>query len=269
MVHTRSGFQYVYPRVERCFVATPVPPHALQSRNLYMANRGNLCLLRAVPRFSLLKTVFSHKTMSAHALVIVSIGLVALAATLLGFFALAGEGRSTPEPYASVSADSHVVTDQALAANDPELLESAGVSLPAAVRLIAVRKYLAFYVIDRASGGSCYATGDAGKVGHFGSISCPHEGEVSSFPSAEVPIANESAYIGSASGGSKVVDRLVFASGFVADGVTAVGILTDDGRMLLKVSVQDNVFEVADLPAGADSVVPLDSSGREIVAASP
>ncbi len=206
---------------------------------------------------------------SVNRLVMLSVGLVALAATLLWVFVFAGEGRSVPEPYSTISTYGRVVNDEALAANKPALLDSAGVSLPATIRLIAGRKYLAYYVIDRVSGGACYATGDAGKIGYFGSIACPNKGETSSFPSAEVPLMNESAFVTTVSSGDKPVDRLAFASGFAADGVAAVGVMAADGRMLLKVDVQDNVYELADLPGNAETIIPLDSSGQEIPAASP
>jgi hypothetical protein len=207
--------------------------------------------------------------MRVNRFVILLVGLGALAATCLGVFVLAGEGRSAPEPYSTISTYGRVVNEEALAANRAALLDSAGISLPATIRLIAERKVLAYYAIDRASGGTCYANGDSGKIGQFSSIACPNKGETSSFPSADVPLMNESAHVINLDSGNTRVDRLIFVSGFAADGVAAVGVMADDGRILVTVNVQDNVFELADPPADGETIVALDSSGGEIGSSSP
>jgi hypothetical protein len=122
------------------------------------------------------------------------------------------------------------------------------------LRRIAVRDDRAFFVAPQRGGGLCVAIGTADPLS-LGQISCGSE-----FPSAARPLLDMSGF-----GGSLQQPELKRLQGFVADGITSVGVLTDTGVVAIT-AVENNVYSRDNaLPKHTvRGIVALDEAGAEI-----
>jgi hypothetical protein len=110
--------------------------------------------------------------------------------------------------------------------------------------VLAVRNGRALYRIERANGEPCFGAGRASDLGTPGSLMCQHGG----FPSAGDPILDFSIYEGTSHTSREF--GLYRAEGFAADGVAAVEFFRPDGTVVLRVPVNDNVYESSAVPKG-------------------
>jgi hypothetical protein len=124
--------------------------------------------------------------------------------------------------------------------------------------LLAVRGGRAYYRVE-GSGGTCYATGQAGELGTISAADCPR----GVFPETARPVLDFSVYEATTRGRREV--SLYRAEGIAADGVAAVAFLRPDGTVALTVPVRGNVFAEASPPHGLIAgIVALDATGREL-----
>jgi|GEM_PF-3204809 len=124
-----------------------------------------------------------------------------------------------------------------------------------AIKLIAQRDGLRFYVIDRTDGTRCYALGLASSNRLFGQVSCPGP----TFPSRAKPILDLSTWQ-TQPGTGQHIGRLV---GFAADGIAAVALASLDGTVHDRTAVEDNVYlRQAPTAAPTAAVVALDRTGH-------
>jgi hypothetical protein len=147
--------------------------------------------------------------------------------------------------------------------NDPALRR---LGKDVSVRLLADQGGYTFYVIEVRGRypTRCFATGRAWKPRLFGSMVCPIPGrrpEPGSFPSAEHPVLDQSAF--DPRSGQPRVFRLV---GFAAVPVKKVGLLTADGDVIATVPVVNSTYlKTTGLPAkGVEAIVAFDGSGRRV-----
>ena len=147
-----------------------------------------------------------------------------------------------------------------LAPADRFVLSSSGAE-GARVELIASREERSFYVIHRRNGGACFASGEAGRSLRLGTTMCPKPGTSFGFPSATVPILDQSSLSLEATSSTSRIERL---AGFAADPVARVSVIGPDGSVSFSAPVVDNVYisNVPSLPVRA--LAAYDDSGREL-----
>jgi hypothetical protein len=124
------------------------------------------------------------------------------------------------------------------------------------VRLLAVRDGRAFYELDTADG-RCFGVGSASDLGDPGGEVCPRGDP---FPSASRPTLDFSVYEGQTPDRDSMT--LFRIEGFAADGVGAVGVTNQAGRVAWRVPVSNNVYVLSHVPPGlTGAIVALDDGG--------
>jgi hypothetical protein len=131
-----------------------------------------------------------------------------------------------------------------------------------------------FYVLQRTSGATCYATGQTGGLALtpadpayrndgfrngslFSQVACPGA-PTSEFPSQQQPILDLSVLHGQPGYVSEL-------EGFAADPVAKVGVIGTDGQLYDVTSVENNVYEASNLPTvDAKELVAFDSTGKQV-----
>lgn len=182
--------------------------------------------------------------------VVLVLGFVALSAA-----ALARSGSDPATSFDKVSNAGRAVGSSQTSASDRSALASTGAVEP--LLLLGSRSGTAFYRLAGKSGRSCYALGADIEPRGLGYIACPDEG----FPTEEVPILDQSAL---SVDPEAHVAHVIALRGIAADGVARVGVLDTAGR-LHATPVSENIYLLADIPAGSDSaIVAFDDDGNQV-----
>jgi len=185
---------------------------------------------------------------------ILVVGLVLVASSTVAAIAVTN-GNQRVARFGKVSNGGTAVASADIASQDADVLESGGGTT--ALRLLGQRDSIAFYSSMGKAGGLCHATATAS--GHIASLFCPASGS-SEFPSEKTPILDMS---GVAYDPTTHVTRLLDLTGFAADGIARVGVLSTDGS-LHATPVVANVYH-GDLPdVQAAALVAFDETGAEV-----
>jgi hypothetical protein len=147
-------------------------------------------------------------------------------------------------------------------ASEKVTLHDLGVAGDASAELLAIRGDLAFWRVERADGGYCFATGTAAsaRAGTYAAgltICGAKPGDPPFTPGR--PISDVSTYHGTA-----VATFVSAFRGFAADQIAQVGVVDPEGNVHT-VPVVDNVYYLAppDVPSGeVTELVALDDTGR-------
>jgi hypothetical protein len=187
----------------------------------------------------------SRRALVVALAVAVAVPAVAFAGDIAGLFGFSTQG--TPV------ATSDTPFSQASGLNEA----MAELGFPATLQLIATRDGISFYAARRTDGHVCFAVDAApGSPDHKG-VGCdlgnPSLPGNPAFPSAERPIIDFSQF----SSGAHL-------AGFAADGISTVNLLDASGNVIASAPVTDNVYAVANPPAGGAAVEALDGQGTVV-----
>ena len=190
-----------------------------------------------------------------------SVTMSAAAMTLALLAALIASPAVSVPSIASIvpSEEGSLLETDALAREDRLILED--VAGPgASVREIASDGTLSFYVLTKADGGACLASGYPNSGHRFGSITCPDGGPgLEMLPTAARPLYEEVAVWNLSSGQESAIG----VSGLAADGVVRVNALDLVGRVVRTSAVTNHVFRLTGLGAtDVVEIVALDASGN-------
>jgi hypothetical protein len=189
-----------------------------------------------------------------------------LTAGSMGIAVAAGVNVVNILSFQEASLDRATITTEATAplpipASEKLILNNLGVAGDASAELLAIRGDRAFWRIERADGGYCFATGPAAsaRAGVYseGGTACGSKPGDAPF-TPERPITDMSAYHGTA-----LVTLVPAFYGFAADQIAQVGVVDVQGNVHT-VPVVDNVYYLAppDVPSGeVTELVALDDAG--------
>src|SRR5207248_7438774 len=162
----------------------------------------------------------------------IAVPAVAFAGDIGGLFGFSTTGQSVAvgdTPFSQISG-----LDQAMA----------DLGFPATLQLIASRDGIDFYAARRADGNICVALDAAPGTPDHKAVGCdlgnPSLPGNPAFPSPARPILDFSRF----SNGEHL-------AGFAADGITTVNLLDTAGNVIASAPASDNVYAVANPPAGA------------------
>ena len=194
--------------------------------------------------------------------------LVACTLTVCSFGVALAAGVDVPNilSFQQASLDRATITTEApvplpIPANEKVILHDLGVAGDSSAELLTIRGDLAFWRIERADGGYCFATGPAAsaRAGVFseGEAACGPKPGDPPFTTAR-PMTDMSTYHGTA-----VATFVAAFYGFAADQISQVGVVDSQGDVYT-VPVVDNVYYLAppDAPSGPVSeLVALNDAG--------
>jgi hypothetical protein len=160
-------------------------------------------------------------------------------------------------------------------ANKVRVVKSLGGVGVVSVTKVAQRHGQSFYMLKRADGSRCFATGPTGGfkvrptdtgLSLFSGIAC-RTGYP--FPSRRAPIFDMTAYHASSfSRTTGVSGSYVWRlRGFAADPVSKVGVVGTDGILRAVTTVEDNVYDAVNLPRfPSKQIVAFDKNGKRVYA---